>query len=273
MRYTIFIAWAVLSLFIVTECSGQPMPNQEMLGIGAYSSDFVNVFSGRHNQAALAELKSFSLGIFARQRFSMKALSVFNLGAGLPLGKGVAGLQAQVEGYQAFKKQRWTVSYARPLFPWLALGASFDYLHMVVPTKGTANGISFSVSALARVNNKWRVGFQTFNPVQAHYKNIGSDAIPTIYQVGVGYQPSDIFLLTAEAQFTGAQKSFLLAFRYDIIPLLSLKAGGSTGINPVYAGVVFHLKKFRVLISAQFHKQLGLSPGIGGIYQNLLYEK
>ncbi len=268
MRYLWIIVWAVLSLLLRAECRGQSVLNQKILGQGAYSRDFIDVFSSGHNQASLVGIKSFSAGILIQQRFSMKELRSISLSLALPVREGVFNLQAETEGVQLFKRQEWSLGYARQLFEWMDVGAEVNYFRMQIPTYGEAAALTFSLSVLCHVEEKWHLGMQVFNPQKAHYGKLGDDPIPAIFQLGVGFQATKNFLITTEGRFSGKEKSLLLGFRYKLVDELSVSAGVSTGVYPVYAGVCLYLKQIKILITADYHEQLGLSPGAGIIYTN-----
>lgn len=266
MHRWLSIAFAVLFLFSGTDSREQAARGFPLLGRGAYSRSFINAFSGVHNQAALAKLQSFSAGVFLQQRFSLNELRTAYFAIAFPVTSGTFSLQGSVGGYSHFHRQRLELAFSKTLFGWLDAGLQLNYLNMRVPAYGSANAFTFTVAALLHFGKQWHIGMQAFNPAKVKYQKLGDDPIPDIYRLGIGYQPSKLFLLTTTLLYEQKKAIFSLAFQYHIVKVLSLKAGFGTGVNPVFAGVHLHLKKIEVLLSVTYHQKLGLSPGAGFLF-------
>lgn len=268
MRRLLTIALTVLFALKGPNSTGQSAKDLHPLGWGAYSRTFSSVFCGIHNQAGLASLKYFSAGVFVQQHFSIQELREYQFALALPTSSGNFSLQGSISGYRQFRRQRLDIAYARKLFDWFDAGIQLDYLNMQVPAYGSAHAFTFALSALFHINDQWHAGFQAFNPLQVSYQELGQDPVPDIYQLGIGYQPSTLFLLTAEVCQIRTRHLLALAFQYRIAKVLSLRGGISTGYNPVSAGITLHLHRLEILLSASYHSRLGLTPGAGFIYKN-----
>lgn len=268
MQWRLTIALAVLLLFTGTDSQGQAARIFPLTGRGAYSRSFVNVFSGMRNQAALARLKTFSAGAFLQQRFSVEALRLGYFAAALPTASGTFSLQGMVGGYKYFQRQQLDLAFSKKLFNLLDAGIQINYLNMRVPSYGSAHAFTFTISTLFHFSRQWHLGIQVFNPAEIAYQKLGNDPIPAVYLLGLGYQPSRLFLLTTELQYFQNNATISLAFQYHIAKVLSLKAGAGSGVYPVFAGLHLHLKKMEILLSAAYHRKLGLSPGAGFIFIN-----
>ncbi len=262
------IALTVLFVWHSTGSAGQAAKDLHPLGWETYSQSSSSIFCGFHNQAGLADLKYFSAGFFIQQRFSVKELRKYQFAISLPTTSGNFGLQGTLSGYKNFQRQRLELAYARRLFKAFNIGAQLDYLNMHIPGYGSAHAFTFALAALYHINRKLHAGVQVFNPVRISYQKLGNDPVPDVYRIGLGYQPSKVFLLTAEFSRIEDQNLFACAFRYRIARELSLSAGIQSNNDPVFVSVFIHLQQVELILSASYHKQLGLTPGAGFVFIN-----
>ncbi len=272
MKCLLTIALTVLYVLPFTDSTGQAAKNLHPLGWGAYSPDFTNVFCGFHNQAALAGLTHFSAGFLVQQRFSIKELRQYQFAVAVPTSSGNFGLVGDLSGYEGFRRQELGLVYARQLFEWLDIGAQMDYLNMRVPGIGSTHAFTFALAALFHINEQWHAGIQAFNPVQVAYQKLGKDRIPDVYQLGIGYRPSKVFLLTTEIRRIENRNIVAVAFQYQIAKTLTLTAGSSAKVYPVFAGISLHLNPIEIILTASYHQQLGLTPGAGVIFNPIADE-
>jgi hypothetical protein len=264
-RLRIFFLLILLPYFAIAQTAKFFHP----FGWGTYSTSFSDVFCGLHNQAGLAELKHFTAGAMAQRRFMLKALTTYTFALALPTTSGTFCLQGNHLGYKNFNRQQLGLAYGRKLWPWLNVGIQLDYLNMHIPRYGSAHTITFETAFLVHLNKQWHAGVQIFNPVNVNYNGLGDDAIPVVYRIGIGYQPSENFLLSMEAsQVERSSMTLALAFYYHIAKAIGFTGGAATGEEKVFLGMVLYLEQFKILFAGAYHSRLGISPSTGFIFEN-----
>ena len=85
-------------------------------GLGAYSKNFVDVFSGTSNQAALAQLKTGGFGVYGERRFLLEELNQYSAVLALPTKSGTFALQGDYFGASAFNENQLGLAYATNCF-------------------------------------------------------------------------------------------------------------------------------------------------------------
>ncbi|TAN10922.1 MAG: hypothetical protein EPN37_18225 [Chitinophagaceae bacterium] len=233
---------------------------------GQFSGEAFDVF---RNEASIANTPHFTAGIIAEEKFILQETASFAFTAALSTSSGSFGISGRSFGFESFRQIQTAFIYGRRLTDWLDAGAAFNYLHSSVPGYGNAHAVTFGIGTIIHWNRQWHTGLQAFNPANVKFSGLGDDVIPSVYRFGVGYQPSDIFLLSAEISKTGEfPVEGTAAFHYHIVQSLSITVGAGTGENNLFLGFTIYLKQVRILAAASHHSRLGLTPATGFIFQN-----
>lgn len=259
----------LLLALLSTTVFGQSGKEVSTFGWEVYSHSLGNAFGVFRNEAGLARFEHFTAGVLAERRFMLDATSVYAFSIVMPLTSGSISLQGAGSGYKDFSQQRIALAYGMPLAAWCDAGIQLDYLNMRIPFYGSAHAFTFGVSMLMHWHDQWTVGVQAFNPPEVKFSKLGEDSIPAVYRLGLGYQPSETFLLSAEVSGSRSLPVQLTTtFHYRIIKHLGLHGGLGTGTERVFFGISIFWKQFDMIFSAAEHPQLGISPGAGLIYEN-----
>jgi hypothetical protein len=249
--------------------AGQSAKDFNSFGWGAYSHSFTDILCTFRNEAGLAGIKYFSAAMLAERRFMLDATSSYAFAAAVPASSGTFCLSGDSFGFDDFRRLQVGLAYGRHLAPWLDAGIQFYYLNMRVPAYGSAWAATFSIAAMIHWNEHWHTGFRTFNPIEVKYNGLGNDAVPAAYQAGIGYQPSSVFLLSAEISETSHWPlSGTVAFYYHIAPSLGFTGGIGTGEEKLFLGLALYLKQFRMMFYASYYSRLGISPAAAFIFEN-----
>lgn len=263
-----FVAY-VLCIAYSIPAVAQSAKDFHAFGWNAYSQSTGDAFNVFRNEASIAHTAHFTAGILAEEKFMLQETTSFAFTAAFPLLSGAFGITGKSFGFENFRQLQTALIYGRQLTDWLDIGTEFDYLHTRVPGYGSAHAVTFGMGVLIHWNKKWHTGFHTFNPANVKFSGLGDDHIPAIYRIGGGYQPSEIFLLSAEiSKTTGFPLEGMAAFHYRIIENLSFTGGAGTGENNLFLGFNIYLKQIQILLSASHHARLGLTPSTGFIYEN-----
>lgn len=232
-------------------------------GMGAYSALHVDAFSFTANQASLARLKNITAGVYGERRFMLNELNYYSGAFVLPTSSGNFGMKANYAGFTDYNETLFGLAYARNLGKKVDIGVQFNYNGIRIAGYGDASAISFEAGAILHLSEKLHTGIQVTNPVGGKFGKLREEKLPSIYSFGAGYDASDKFFISAAIEKEEDQPVNVIAgFQYKFIPQLMVRAGVSTATSSLWAGAGITLKSFRLDITAGYHPQLGVTPGL-----------
>lgn len=265
------ILFVSMAFFFYSSLMGQQLRRPiaaRYIGIGAYSRNFTDVFSFTANQASLARLKSGAMGIYSERRFLLEELNLYSAAVAIPSRQGGFGLQADYFGFSAFNEYRLGLAYGRSLGDKVDLGLQVNYQGLRIPVYGNAATVNAEIGLLLRVTDKITAGVHAFNPVGGKLGKDGSEKIASVYKAGLGYEASSRLLVTAEVVKEEEEPVNVNAsLHYQFHDKFFARLGVATETTSSFAGVGMLFKNFRLDLSAGYHPQLGLSPGLVLIYR------
>ena len=256
----------LFSLFIVVESNSQTLRRPvaaSYVGLGAYSMNNHDVFSFTTNQASLAQLKSGAAGVYGEKRFLLNELSNYIAVAGLPTTSGNFGLKASYFGSGQYNESQVGLAYARKLGSKIDIGAQFNYNGLNISGYGNASAMSFELGTIFHVSERLNAGIHINNPVGGKFGKDQQEKLASVYTVGFGYDASDKFFLSAAIEKEEDQPVNVNAgIQYKFIPQVLARLGVSTATSTAWTGVGLSWKLFRMDVTAAYHPQLGISPGL-----------
>jgi hypothetical protein len=236
-------------------------------GLGAYSIDHVDVFSFNNNQASLAQMKSASAGVYGERRFMLDELSLYQLAIAVPTNSGNFGVKAGYFGFSDYNESQMGLAYARKLGSKMDIGVQFNYNGIQVGGYGNSSAINFEIGTIFHLTDKLHAGVHAYNPVGGKYGKNSEEKLASVYTVGLGYEASDKFFISAEIEKEENQPVNINAgMQYKFLPQFMARAGIATNTSNVYAGVGLFLKTFRLDVVVSYHPQLGVTPGLMLVY-------
>jgi hypothetical protein len=236
-------------------------------GLGAYSIDHTDVFSFTNNQASLAQMKSASAGVYGERRFMLDELSLYQLAIAVPTNPGNFGIKASYFGFSDYNESQMGLAYARKLGSKIDVGVQFNYNAIQVSGYGNSSAINFEIGTIFHLTDKLNAGVHAYNPVGGKYGKNAEEKLASVYTVGLGYEASDKFFVSAEIEKEENQPVNVNAgMQYKFLPQLMARAGIATNTSNLYAGVGLFLKTFRLDVVVSYHPQLGVTPGLMLVY-------
>ena len=233
------------------------------IGMGAYTTKQVDVFSFASNQAALAQTKEAGVGVFGERRFLLSQISNYGLAIALPTTLGNFGLQINQAGFANFNEQKLGLAYARSLGAKIDVGVQFNYYGYKIPAYNSGSTINFEAGAIAHVSEKLNVGIHVYNPVSTSFGKQTAEKLAAAYKFGIGYDASENFYVSTEiVKEEDVPVNVTGAVQYHFEKQFFVRAGFKSDNKTGYAGAGFLYKKLRVDVSSSFHPQLGVSPGL-----------
>jgi len=232
-------------------------------GIGAYSKKCNDAFSGAANQAALAFTTIPSAGVYGERRFLLAALSNYTAAVALPLKSGGLGFSMHYFGAGGFTTAQLGLGYGLRLSDKAGIGAQINYNTLRIPGYGSAATPGFEFGALWHIREKWSLGMHVYNPVGGKFGKEGAEKLASVYTVGMGYEASGNFFISAvlakeEDQPAGLQ----LGMQYLFAKQLLARGGIATAGSNCFLGFGVKWKTARVDAVTQWHPRLGFTPAL-----------
>ena len=232
-------------------------------GLGAYSLNHVDVFSFTSNQASLAQLKNISAGVYGERRFLLSELNNYTAVIGLPTASGNFGVQANYSGFSDYNETQLGLAYGRKLGNKVDIGVQFNYNGIRISGYGNASAISFELGTILHVTERMHAGIHVNNPVGGKFGKDQLEKLSSVYSFGLGYDASEKFLISAEIEKEENQPVNVNAgMQYKFLPQLLARVGMSSATSTAWLGLGLTLKSFRLDITAGYHPQLGVTPGL-----------
>lgn len=237
------------------------------VGMGGVGATFMDINAANANQAGLAYLEGWAVGLNASRRFFNTSLNDLQFGVAIPTKSGTFGLSVNHFGFEAYNYQKIGLAYARKLTKSFSIGAQVDYIgaRFGDPYYPALHKVTFELGVLGVFSKKFRLGAHVFSPVQIALTE--GDKIPTILKVGACYSPSSHFDFHLDVTKDLMMPfNFSTGLNYKIVKQFGLQAGFQTSPTQFTLGFNADIKSFRLSLATAYHQVLGLSPSIGFIY-------
>ena len=266
MKLAITLCLCCVNIFSFSQNAKQTLISS-YIKTGAYSVKQNDVFSFASNQASLAQLEIFSAGAYSERKFMLNELALFSATAALPTHSGNFGLQLHRYGNSSYNEMQTGLAYARKLNESIDVGVQFNYYNVQVAGYGNAGAVNFEAGALFHFTDQLHGGIHVYNPTSSKLGKNEEEKLPAVYSVGLGYDASDDFFVSAEIEKTeNLPLNVNAAIQYRFANRFLARAGVTTATSVYFLGAGFTLKNFRLDVMASVHPQLGVTPGLMLIY-------
>jgi hypothetical protein len=237
--------------------------SQPYISLSAYSTEQLDPFSFTGNQAALAGIKQSGIGIYGERRFSINELNNTSMATAFKSKLGNFGIQANYFGFRNFNENKIGLAYARDLGSKLALGAQFNYYSYQVPAYNSASAINFELGLIAHLTDKLNAGVQVYNPVGGELSKVDDEKLASAYKLGFGYDASEQFYVSAEfVKEEDKPVNVVAGISYQFAKRFFARGGFVGDTGSAFAGFGIGWNTLRLDVAANYHPQLGVSPGL-----------
>lgn len=232
------------------------------VGMAAYSVQHKDAFSFTNNQAALAQIKEVTAGIYGEQRFLLSATSLYTAAIAIPTRAGNFGVNVRYAGFKNFNENQIGMAYARSLGSGVDIGVQFNYYGYRVPSYSSANTITVEMGAMIHLTEQLNAGIHVYNPIGGRFDKSG-EKLSSAYKVGLGYDASEKIFISAEiVKEEDFPVNVNVGMQYQFMQQFFARAGIASATSLAYAGVGIGWKNYRIDFSGSYHPQLGWSPGL-----------
>jgi hypothetical protein len=231
-------------------------------GMGAYSMNFVDPLSVLSNQAALANIRSMSAGIYGEKRFLLEELGLYSLSLCLPLSFGGVGLSARYFGHQDFNETQVGIAYGKSLGK-IDIGIQINLHALKLSGYGVGMLVNFEAGAIFHISKQLHAGFHLYNPTGSKFGKDHSEKLSSAYSSGFGYEASDKLFVTAQIIKEEDKPVHINAgLQYVFEKKVFARVGLETEATHLYFGFGLKWNVYRIDVTASYHPQLGFTPGL-----------
>lgn len=231
--------------------------------MGRSSVALTDIWSVHNNQAGIARLEKYGIGLYYENRFYIQQLSFKALAIVAPAKVGTFGLSFTHFGYELYADMKLGLAYARAFGPHFAVGIQLDYLlTQFGDNYGSKNSISCEIGIQSKVTKTLTIGAWIYNPVNISLSETSAHDIPIIFKLGTAWQISEQFLCSVEVEKNSQLTPLLLriGLEYCIKQKFFLRAGVTSHREIFSMGFGMRLKIVHFDISCVMHQSLGFSP-------------
>jgi hypothetical protein len=259
--YTLFI-FALINASLMAQSLRKPIA-ASYIGLGAYSINHADAFSFTANQAALAQIKNPAIGVYSENRFLLNATNMYSAVVALPTSQGNFGMQIDYFGFKDYNESQIGLAYARSVGTKLDIGIKFNYYSFRIPAYQSSSSLNFEMGAIVHLTDKLNAGVHFYNPVGGNLSKTNNEKLSSVYTFGIGYEASENFLVSAEiVKQEDLPVNVNAGVQYNFQKQFFVRAGINSENESPYAGAGLSWKDLRLDVSASYHPQLGLSPGL-----------
>ena len=233
------------------------------IGLGAYSNKQVDLFSFHSNEASLARVPTASMGIYSEKRFLLDELGFYEATIAVPTSSGNFALDLGYFGFSIYNESNLGITYARNLGSKLDIGAQFNYYNVRIAGYGNGSSVNFAAGIILHLTDNLNAGFHVYNPTGSKLGKNPEEKLSSVYSAGIGYETSESFFMTLEIiKESDKPVNVNAGLQYKILSQLMVRAGIAAGTSMFYAGFALKWKTIRLDITASYHPQLGVTPGL-----------
>ncbi|MCS7076575.1 MAG: hypothetical protein NZ455_07700 [Bacteroidia bacterium] len=236
-----------------------------MIGLaGANTAIRKDVWAGYNNPASVAGIDKYAFGAGFERRFLLQELQYAQLTSAIPVQKSTFIGTASTFGFDLYRETSVSLGCARTFYEKYHAGASLQIHNTAIGENyGSAYAYTLQMGMQINLSQKVVLGADVYNLTRSSIGRQFRERIPTVYSVGVSYQPNKNCLIT-----TMVDKDVLFKPRwragieYTFFKVLFARIGASTSPDMIYAGVGFLHKGFGIDLAMSYHTYLGFTPNL-----------
>jgi hypothetical protein len=216
-------------------------------GLANTSVTLPDIWALHNNIAGIAALTEPQAGLYASNRFGIRAFTTVDFHSVYPTKKyGNYGLSISRFGDELYSQQHIGIGAAHKLGQF-SLGAKADVWQVAVQGYGSKKAVTISVGGQAEIIPNLYFGVHAFNLNQARLSSFEDERLPTILKAGLSYRPYKKLLLATETEkHIDFDADFKAGIEYQIIEMLALRSGFSTLTSQLTFGAGVKARQLQV---------------------------
>lgn len=238
-------------------------------GLGNASVTLPDLWALHNNVAGIAGLQQPQLGVYAENRFGIRAFTTVALQAVYPTKKyGSYGLSFSRFGDELYSRQSVGLGVAHKLGQF-SLGAKAEVWQVSINGYGSRKAVTLSAGLQAEVIPDLYFGAYAYNLNQARLSDFEDEHLPTIMKAGLAYRPYKKLLLAIETEKSiDYDADFKAGLEYKLLQeKLALRTGFSTLTGKATFGAGFRARQLQADYAFGATTSLGQSHHLSIAYQ------
>jgi len=226
------------------------------------------LWSVNNNQAGLADIEHFAVGICYQNRFKLSETSTKSVATAIHTRTGNFGFSFNRFGYSLYSENSFGITYARTFGEIISAGLQFDYLSINQTEAYGNNGVFLiEIGLIAHPIDKLRIGAHIYNPTKAKMAEYEDERVNTSLRFGLNYFFSKTVQAAVEMEKTmQSDLRYKIGIEYQLVKNLFLRTGFKSEPNEFTFGGGYTLKGFSFDLSFATHQYLPMSTQISLSY-------
>lgn len=270
MKKLVLLFLAIVPLVRLTAGNEPAAAGGRAEGVAGATVTYSDIWAAFHNQAGLANIKTFTAGAFNQTPFLLSELSTRGVAVALPVNElGVFALSVNYYGYNLYNEKKIGLAYAKSFGDKISFGLQLDYLGTSISEGyGSSSVLMVEAGVRAQVLPKLFLGVHVFNPTRAKLADYDNEKVSTVLKAGLAYLFSDKVTVSMEAEKNVFEPNiFKAGVEYHIVKMLYLRGGIASNPAKTAFGFGLEFDSFKFDVGASYHQQLGYTPNVSLTYQ------
>jgi len=262
LKTMLTVVSCLISIAVYSQNPYRLSAGARQVGLAYATVSTTGFWASFHNQAALAEMHKWSVGLNQDNRFGLSELSNKTLGMIIPSGqRGALGMVYSYYGYSEYNRHTIGLAYGMKLGEKIAAGVQTDmYSTRIAGDYRNRYDLTFEGGIQYKPLDKMELGLHVYNPVRT---NLHERDIPLVIRLGASYRFASSFMVIAEMEASDqAGKNMRVAFEYEFLGNLFLRGGFMTEPLGYAFGAGYSGRIFQGNIGFITHENLGLTPSL-----------
>ncbi len=227
----------------------------------AIADDHWSVF---YNSAGIAQLSSRSVGAFySPSPFGMSEFATGAISYVESFSFGNLGVSAQTYGFELYRENSFSLSYAKNFLPNFYAGIRIKYNTLSIQNYGNDANVGVDLGFLAHLSDVVKIGFAAVNLNRPTWGE-AKDKLPQIFRGGFSYLPLKNILLGFEIE-KDLRYPFNLKFglEYNLLEMFAIRFGYNNSPSKFAGGFGVSYSIFQINYAVSSHLDLGLTHLFG----------
>ena len=246
-----------------------PLPGNENYPLGSRAAAMGNasvaisdIWSVHHNQAGLASLSAFQIGIHHENRFRVPEFGLQALALALPVRYGTIGLSYTYFGFSRYNESKVGLAFGRKFGERISAGVQVNYLYTYIAEDyGDFGNLTVEGGVIAEPVDGLFIAAHLYNPTRSVMTTYYDEPVPTILRFGLAGFLGNNILAGVEAEKELDHKPvFKAGIEIGLPGSLYLRTGIAS--DPVQSsfGLGWVIGRLAADIAFTNNQRLGLTP-------------
>ncbi len=252
----------LISIAVYTQNPYRLSAGARQVGLAYASVACTGFWASFHNQASLASMDKWSVGLNQDNRFGLSELSNKTFGMIIPSGKrGALGMVYSYYGYAEYNRHTMGLAYGMKLGEKLSAGLQTDlYSTRIAGDYRNRYDLTFEGGIQYRPFNELMLGLHAYNPLPTA---LHESDIPLVLRLGTSYRFASSFLTVAEVETSDQQYTNVrVAVEYEFMGKLFLRGGFMSNPLGYSFGGGYSGRLIQANLGFITHENLGLTPSL-----------